>query len=94
MCVRTIRKHTDDEGLFGLSSVLVVPGRPARRVDGASPRAEQGRLSFTQRGGALSARSAGGGQEPVQRVVSTPTAKHRQTGKLGPEPPLESVQLA
>lgn len=35
---------TNGEGLLGLCAVLVVPGRPARRVDGAFAGAQQGRL--------------------------------------------------
>lgn len=72
--------HTDDKGLFRLSSVLVVPGRSAGGVDGSCARAEQRRLGFTQRGSALPAGGPGGGQQPVQRVLPTPTATHSKTG--------------
>lgn len=67
--------HTDDKGLFWLSSVLVIPGRSASGVDGACACAEQRGLCFTQRGGALPARGPGRGQEAVQRVLPAPTVK-------------------
>lgn len=69
---REASKRTDDEGLLGLRSVLVVPGRPTRRVDGSRASAEQRRLCFTQGGGALPARSPGRRQEAVQRVLAAP----------------------
>lgn len=74
--------HTDDKGFFWLRPVLVIPGRSASGVDGACARAEQRRLGFTQWGSALPARGPGGGQEPVQRVLPTPTAKTQTAGQV------------
>lgn len=63
--------------------MLVVPGGPARCVDGARARAQQGRLRLAQRGGALPARgSAGRGQEPVQRVLAAPAGRQPRWGEV------------
>lgn len=40
--------RTNDKGLFGLRSMLIVPRGAGSGVDGARARAEQGRLCFTQ----------------------------------------------
>lgn len=74
--------HTDNKGLFWLSSMLVIPGRSASGVDGARACAQQRRLRFTQRGSTLSARGPSGGQKPVQWVLPTPTAKQQAAGQV------------
>lgn len=74
------RRHTDDESVFGLSAVLVVPGRAASGVDSTCAGAEQRWFRFTQRGGALPAGGPGVRQEPVQRVLSAPTAAQQAAG--------------
>lgn len=44
---------TDGKGLLGLCAVLIIPGRPPGRVDGALAGAQQGRLRLALAGGAL-----------------------------------------
>lgn len=74
--------HTDDKRLFWLRSVLVIPGRPASRVDGARACAQQRRLCFTQRGGALPARGPSKRQEPIQRVLPAAAVKQHRAGQV------------
>lgn len=50
---------TYDKCLLGLGAVLVVPGRPARRVDGSLAGPQQGRLRLALARGALSGRFGG-----------------------------------
>lgn len=64
--------RTNDKGLFKLGSMFVVPGRSAGCVDGTSAGAKQWRFCFTQ-SAALPARGADRGEEPVQRIFTTPT---------------------
>lgn len=64
--------RTNDKGLFKLGSMFVVPGRSAGYVDGTCAGAEQWRFCFTQ-SAALPARGADWGEEPVQRIFTTPT---------------------
>ena len=70
--------HTDDEGLFGLGSVLVVPWWPSGGVDGARAGAEERRLRLTLRR-ALPARGVHRGEEPIQRVLATATVTSQKT---------------
>ena len=67
---------TDDEGLLGLGSVLVVPGRPAGGVDGPLGGAQQRRLRLTLAGGPLPGRQAGAHrrEQPVQTGTLAATA--------------------
>ena len=75
---RTTATLTNGEGLLGLGAVLVVPGRPPRRVDGALAGAQQGRLRLALAGGALPGRAPGahGWEKPVQglRVAAAAAA--------------------
>lgn len=75
---RTAAALTDGEGLLGLGAVLVVPGRPPCRVDGALARAQQGRLGLALAGGALPGRAPGAHrwEKPVQglRVAAAAAA--------------------
>lgn len=70
---------TDDEGLLGLSSVLVVPGGPASCVDGPLGRAQEGRLGLALAGGPLPGREACADrlEEPVQGSI--PAAAGKET---------------
>lgn len=72
---------TDDEGLLGLSSVLVVPGGPASCVDGPFGRAQEGRLGLALAGGPLPGREACADrlEEPVQRSIPTAARKKHYT---------------
>lgn len=72
---------TDDEGLLGLSSVLVVPGGPAGRVDGPLGRAQEGRLGLALAGGPLPGREARADrlEEPVQGPVPAAARKKHDT---------------
>lgn len=68
---------TDDKGLLGLSSMLVVPGGPAGRVDGPFGRAQEGRLGLALAGGPLPGREACADrlEEPVQGSIPTAARK-------------------
>lgn len=68
---------TDDEGLLGLSSVLVVPGGPAGCVDGPFGRAQEGRLGLALAGGPLPGREACADrlEEPVQGPIPAAARK-------------------
>lgn len=75
---------TDGEGLLGLRAVLVVPGRPPRRVDGALAGAQQGRLRLALAGGAPPGRAAGpqGREQPVQGLGAGAAAAAVRRGML------------
>lgn len=68
----TYSVHTNDKGLFGLGSMLVVPWRPASGVDGACAGAQKWRLRLTQCR-ALPAWGVDRGEESVQRILTTAT---------------------
>lgn len=77
---------TDDKGLLRLSSMLVVPGRPAGCVDGPFGRAQEGGLGFALAGGPLPGREACADrlEEPVQGSIPTAARKkHYMCDHLG-----------
>lgn len=65
--------------------MLVVPGGPAGRVDGAFGRAQQGRLRLALAGGPLPGREAraDGLEEPVQGSVPAAARRTHHTRERG-----------
>lgn len=76
MCIY-IGLPTDDEGLFGLGSMLVVPGRTSGGVDGSFGGAQERRLRLTLAGGPFPWWQAWAywGEEPVQWTLATTTVE-------------------
>lgn len=72
---------TDDKGLLGLSSMLVVPGGPASCVDGPFGCAQEWRLGLALAGGPLPGREACADrlEESVQGSIPTATRKKHYT---------------
>lgn len=75
---------TDDEGLFGLGPVLVVPRWTSGGVDGPFGGAQERRLRLTLAGGPFPRRQAGAyrREEPVQRTLAT-AAVEQETHSRG-----------
>ena len=72
---------TDDEGLLGLGTMLIVPGRPAGGVYGPLGGAQERGLRLALAGGAFPRRQASAhrGEQPVQTgpFAATAAAMHK-----------------